>query len=220
MKYIFSILIFMLLLMGCAAHTQIEPVGKGKLSTNASMGGPIVKAFGTRVPVPYATAGVDYGLDNRLDIKADLHLLSLPYRIFGLELGPIWYPCLNNGKIPTIGVQPRLMTLISLKSDVEERMKVYPILSGSAAWKLHKGLVYIGTDVTVPFSSSDYDEDAASTIISPFMGYRWHIGKQTYLYTEIKWQGANIRSDQLAVEYLPIGNNGAITTLFAIQRSF
>lgn len=218
--YSISISLSFILLIGCAAHTNVQPMGKDNLSANFSVGGPIVKAFGTRIPVPYATAGVNYGLNNRFDLNGDLHLLSLPYKIFGLDFGPTWFPCLNSGKIPTIGIQPRLLTLISLKSNVDERLKTYPIISNSAAWKINKGIIYVGTDITIPLSSPDYDEDAANAIFSPFLGYRWSIGGHTYLFTEIKWHGANVRTDQLAVEYLPISGHGAISTLFSIQRSF
>lgn len=222
MKNFFSIPIslFLILLIGCAAHTNLEPIGKSNLSANFSIGGPIVKAFGTRIPIPYATAGANYGLNNKFNLNGNLHLFSLPYQIFGFDFGPTWYPYLNNGKIPTIGIQPRLLTLISLKSNVDEHLKIYPIISYSAAWNINKDLIYIGTDTTIPLSSSDYDEDTPNIIFSPFLGYRWSIGKHTYIFTEIKWHGANVRTDQLAVEYLHIRNYGAISTLFAIQRSF
>ena len=222
MKILFltSVSFSLILLIGCAAHTDLEPVGKGNLSANFSIGGPIVKAFGTRIPIPYATAGVDYGLDDKFDLNGDIHLFSLPYKIFGFDFGSTWFPYLNNGKFPTIGIQPRLLTLISLKSNVDERLKIYPIISSSAAWKIKKGLIYIGTDITIPLSSPDYDDEAVNTVISPFWGYRWSIGKHTFIFTEIKWHGANVRTDQLAVEYLPVKNYGAISTLFSIQRSF
>ena len=80
--YSISISLSVMLLIGCAAHTNVQPMGKDNLSANISIGGPIVKAFGTRIPVPYATAGVNYGLNNRFDLNGDLHLLLLPYKIF------------------------------------------------------------------------------------------------------------------------------------------
>ena len=222
MKNPFSIPIFLslILLFSCAAHTNLEPLGKSNMSANFSIGGPIVKAFGTRIPIPYATVGLNYGLNNKFNMNGNLHLFSLPYKIFGFDFGSTWFPFLNNGKIPTIGIQPRLLTLMSLKSNVDEQLKIYPLISTSAAWKIDTGLLYLGGNITIPLSSSDYDEDAVSTIFSPFLGYRWKIGKHTFIFTEIKWHGANVRTDQLSVEYLPIRNHGAISTLFSIQRSF
>ena len=222
MKKFYSILILLslVLLISCAAHTNLEPVGKGNISGNVNIGGPIIKIFGIKMPVPYATVGANYGLTNKFDLNGNLHLFSLGYKIFGFDFGSTWYPCINNGKIPTIGIQPRLLTLVSLKSDVSEQIKAYPIVSGSAAWELNKHLIYIGTDITVPFTSLDYDKNAPNPIFSPFWGCKWKIGKRTYLLTEIKWHAANAQTDQLAVEYVPLNNYGAISTLFSIERSF
>ena len=176
-RSLFSILVWLplIILIGCAAHNDLEPIGKGNLSANFSIGGPIVKAFGTNIPIPYATVGANYGLNNKFDLNGNLHLLSIPYKIFGFDFGSTWYPSINNGKIPTIGIQPRLLTLISMKSNVNERLKIYPIISNSAAWHINKGLIYIGTDLTILLSSLDYDEDAPNVILSPFWGYRWRI---------------------------------------------
>ena len=209
-----------LLLFQCAAHTNLEPVGKENLAVDISMGGPIVKAFGTRIPVPYFTTGVNYGLKDNLDLTGTLHLLSLPYKIFGMEPGVTWYPIQQKGKIPTIGIQPHALILMSLKSGVDERIKCYPVLSGSAAWHMKKGLIYTGADLTVRLSDLDYNKDESPMIFSPFLGYKWKLGSRTWLCTELKWNGANLQTDQLAVEYLDIGSHGAITTLFSIQRSF
>jgi hypothetical protein len=94
------------------------------------------------------------------------------------------------------------------------------VISGSAAWPVKAGMIYLGFDLTVPLSSQDYDEEAATVLFSPFWGYRWPLGTKTRLLTEIKWQGANVNSDQLTVDYLSVGSHGAITTLFSLERSF
>ncbi len=214
------VILTVLLLTGCAAHVSLEPTGKGNYAANLSVGGPVVEAFDTRIPVPYAAAGLQYGLSDRVDLTGSLHLLPLFYKLSGFDVGAAWFPVLNEGLVPTVGIQPRLLSFVSLKADVPERWKVYPVVSGSAAWKAGGGLLYAGADIAVPLSRSDYDDDAAAVLFSPFLGYRWEIGERLSLFTELKWQGANVRSDQLAVEYLPIGGNGAVSTLFSIQRSF
>jgi len=217
---IISILILLTILISCAAHTNLQPVGKNNIDANLSIGGPVIKAFGARIPVPYATAGVNYGIRDNVDLNGNLHLLSAAYKLFGCDLGATWFPVLNDHSIPTIGLQARLLTMASLKSGVDSRFRFYPSVSASSAWKLGGGIIYTGADITVPITSPDYDDDAASVIFSPFFGYRWNLGKNTRLLTEIKWNGANVQTHQLAVEYLPVSNYGAITTLFAIERSF
>ena len=78
-------LIFIALLAGCAAQTNITPIGQGELNGHASFGGPIIEAFGTRIPIPYFTAGATCGLSNQINLGGNLHLLPLAYELFGMD---------------------------------------------------------------------------------------------------------------------------------------
>ncbi len=214
------LLIVVPLLFACSAQTHLVPLGKGNLSVDGSLGGPVVSAFNTRIFIPYATTGLAYGAADRLDVNGRLHLLPLPYGIFGFDAGASWYPELPGAAVPTIGLHPQLLVLVSMKPNVKERFKIYPVISGSAAWPVKNGLFYLGSDLCISLQQPDYDQDAEAAIVSPFWGYRWKIGARWHLYTELKWHGANIRSDRLAVDYQSLGHYGAVTTLFSIQRSF
>jgi hypothetical protein len=196
---------------GCAARTNIEPVGTGRVRANAGVGGPIVAAFGTHIPIPYFSAGASYGAASDLDIDGQLHLLSIAYSVAGLDAGATWYPLANDGATPTLGVSGRLMMLASFKGGVSDRFRAYPIVGSTAAWRLGSGMLYTGLDMAIPLSSADYDTAAAAVIVSPLVGYRWRLGESLRLYTELKWQGVNVRTDQLAPEYVHPFGNGAIT---------
>ena len=88
--------------------------------------------------------------------------------------------------IPTWGIQPRFLVLSSFKSDVDSRLRIYPFISNSAAWKLGGGLIYTGLDFVFPLTEPDYDEEAEKVIFSPFVGFRWNLGKKLRLLTELK----------------------------------
>ena len=112
------------------------------------------------------------------------------------------------------------LMLASFKSDVENRSRIYPLISSSTAWQLGGGLIYAGLDFIVPLTEPDYDEEAVSVIFSPFTGYRWELGKNLRLLTELKWHGANVQSDQLAVEYITIGGYGAFSIMLSLEKRF
>ncbi|NQT25692.1 hypothetical protein HQ585_10075 [candidate division KSB1 bacterium] len=215
-----SLLITIPLFFYCAAYTSLQPVGKDRITGNFSIGGPIISAFGTRIPVPYGTAGLNYGLSDQTNLNSNLHMLSLAYQVAGLDVGVTWFPVQNEGWIPTIGLAPRCLMLMSLKSDVTSRFRAYPLVTTSALWKKGNGHIYTGLDIIIPFSEADYDDEAVSIIFSPFAGYRLPLSDRLNLLTEIKWMGANVESDQLAVEYVPVNGYGAVTTLFSIERRF
>lgn len=214
------LLIVAVALLNCSAHTNLEPSGKSQMNGNVSLGGPVVAAFGTHIPVPYTTVGINYGVSEQMDVNMNFHLFSLMYKIAGLDFGGTYFFSGQDDEIPTIGLQVRLLTFGSLKSTVEEQFRVYPVLSGSAAWKTGHGIFYSGFDVTLSLARSEYDSEAADAIISPFTGYRWNLGKRYHLFTEIKWHGANIPSENLSVEYTPIIGLGALTPLISLERSF
>ncbi|HEX2869320.1 MAG TPA: hypothetical protein VHO03_19915 [Ignavibacteriales bacterium] len=214
------ILSLLLLFAGCAAHTNIEPLGRGNMNANLSLGGPVVAAFNTHIPIPYATLGAAYGLKDDINIDASFHLTSLPYRILGMDLGAAYFPVVNNGFIPTVGIHPGVLAFFSMKPDVESRMRLYPSGSASAAWHLGSDMVYSGFDYTLPLTTPDYDTDAPRFVLSPFLGYRTDLGKDFRLTTELKWQGANVRTNQLAADYTKLGGHGAVAILFVIERSF
>ena len=126
MKKLFLICFLVIpLLFSCAAHTNIEPTGRGNYQGSLNFGGPIVSAFNTKVPIPYFSAGLDYGLNEELDINGNFHILPLFYEFAGAEVGASYYPIINDGYIPTLGLGGRLLCFSSFKSDVEERFQLF-----------------------------------------------------------------------------------------------
>jgi len=214
------LLLLFVFMIGCAAHTNITPVGEGNVDVSVNLGGPFIPVAETKIPTPYLSAGANYGLKENINIDGNLHITSLFYQVFGFELGATWFPILNKDWVPTWGIQPRLLTVASFKSDVENRIRVYPFISTSAAWKLGGGFIYSGFDFVVPVTEPDYDEEAEKVIFSPFAGYRWNLGDNLRLFTELKWHGANVQGDQLAVEYITIGGYGAFSLMLSLEKRF
>lgn len=207
-------------LCGCAAHTNLIPLEKGQIAPNLSIGGPIVEAFGTHIPVPYLMAGADYGLSDEVSANASVHLLPLAYNIAGVDFSTTWFPLKNNGWQPSVGIGPRFSAFISTKKDMENRFFVYPGAFGSAAWEIGPGLFYTGIDINYLLVRPHYDDEAEILIFSPFTGYSWNIGNRYSLLTELKLQGANIQTNQIATSYTALGNYGAVTPLITLQRKF
>ncbi len=209
-----------LLLCGCAAHSALEPLPVGKLSPHLSLGGPVVAAFGTRLPIPYLSTGADYGLAPSLTLSGNAHLLPLAYGIAGFDGAVTWFPWEGRGPRPTVGLEARLMAFASLKDQVDDRFIVYPVFSTSAAWRLGSGLLYAGFHLAGPLPRPEYDPSPERSLWAPFLGYRWSLGESYALLTELKWLGVNVRSDQLAVTYLHPAGRGALTPMIGVTRRF
>lgn len=213
-------LLFFGVFWGCAAHTNLEPLPVGRLSPHASVGGPVVAAFGTRVPLPYLTAGADYGFAPRLVLSGNVHLLPLAYGVAGADGAVAWFTRKGTGAFPTVGVEARAAAFVSLRGRVGRRMIGYPVFSVSSAWDLPSGLLYTGAHLAGPLPEPEYDPAAARFLVSPFVGYRWALGRRYALLTELKWHGVNLRTDQLAVSYLHPFGRGALAPMVALSRRF
>lgn len=209
-----------LLLTGCAAHTNLTPLGPGTTSPHLSFGGPIVEAFGTRIPIPYLAAGVDYGATSTLNVGFNAHLLPLAYGIAGADVSAAWFPVAAGERGLNLGLEARLLAFASLKSGVAQRLFSYPVVSASVAGPVGSGLGYFGANLAFPAERSAFDPDASRQMLSPFTGYRWRLGARYALLTEVKWHAANVRADQLAVNYVHAGGLGALTTLVALVKRF
>ena len=159
-------------------------------------------------------------MSHRLNLAADLHLTPLFYQFTGGEFGAVWFPRLPLSMRRTVGVGGRMLVLGSFKAGVVERFRVYPILSISGARTGMPNTPYGGVDWTLLPHQPDYDQEPGRVIASPFFGVRWNVGRGYRLSTELKWHGANIRSDQTAVEYVQIGRSGAVATLLSLERAW
>ncbi len=212
--------LFLFLIIGCSANTNLVPVGKDNVDASISLGGPFIPLANTKIPTPYLSVGANYGLDSNINLNANLHLTSMFYKVIGFDFGSTWFACLNNGLIPTWGIHPQLLMLASIKSDVDSQFRFYPLISSTAAWHLGQDLIYTGFDFIVPLTNPDYDKESVKVIFSPFVGYRWNLGKNLGLYTELKWAGANVKSNQLAVEYIKLDDYGALSFMFSFEKRF
>lgn len=209
-----------ILIIGCATHTNIEPVGKGKSRVEINLGGPIVSAFKAYIPIPYLSAGLNHGLTENLDINGGIHIMPLFYKVAGLELGGTWFPVINQGYIPTIGIDLKALFFSSLKSGINDRFRLYPVLSPSFAWKMPGGMIYCGSHITVPFSKVSFDAENPGYILSPFLGFRWNVSDNYKFFTEVKWHGVNFETYQLATEYVHPANYGALGVFLTLERNF
>lgn len=219
MLRIYTILSLTILLTGCTAHSFVEPIGKDRKVVRLAVGGPIVAAFDTHVPVPYAVVGMGAGINPRTNLFADVHILPLFYKIAGAEAGFQYFPLLQAGWKPTIGLGGRLMFMDSFRSNVDERFRFWPIFTLTSAWAKNNLRYYIGNDLTLPLSRLKYDNNNPSYILSPFIGSKLKIGKDWTVGLELKWQAANLASNQSAVEYTGFGGKGALATLITFEQA-
>jgi len=183
------------------------------------VGGPIVEVFDVDIPLPYLTAGLQKGLNDQTNVFANYHVLAQLYRITGMDMGVSWFPLAGQGLRPTVGVSFSAFLFFSTRLGVDERFFGYPVVSSSFSWVLDQSVIAVGSDSALLLEQQDFDPAAKQQVHALFANISVPVGGYR-LTSEVKWQGINVRSDQLAVSYVPLGNKGALGLSFALSKAF
>lgn len=194
----------LLLLIGCGAQMRNMPVGAGRTQASASVGGPLVNAFGAVIPVPYAMAGATYGITDRVEAHADLHVLAAAYKFLGLTPGVTYFPELHLSKwVPSVTGD------VLLFSDFTA-VRAYPEILATISRPVGTRWVpYAGLHNTFQFSHSPLYISSICAGTSYRMG-RWK------LYGEMQWLALNRSNHFTPVDYHGINEHGALSPQFGV----
>lgn len=184
------VLIAALALSGCAASRAVAPIGKGNHGVTVDLGGPFVEYGSTPIPVPFASVGYRYGIDEHTDVHTALHLTGIPmFGMGGVDVG------VGRELLTAKGARPRIMldlTSYFFFGDAhggapKGGLQWFPDLSLAATWDLphaegrrpHR--IYLGFD--------DFFQVAPSFhwIFTPFVGTELRAHDKLGIQLEVQW---------------------------------
>lgn len=193
--------LFFLLVMltGCGAHLRTLPVGAGQAQVSTSVGGPLVDAFGTTIPVPYLMTGATYGLTDRVNVHADVHVLSAAYKFLGFTPGITVFPDIGSGRwIPALSAD-------------------FLVFSDFEAWRLYPeftlGIARHGRSHWTPYGglhNTLQTTHAPRWMLSVFAGSAYVFGRMR-ASLELQWLAANHDNHWTPVGYHGIARRGALS---------
>jgi hypothetical protein len=197
MKRALVLLLMIPFLAGCGVQMRTLPVGEHNLQMNASVGGPMIKAFGGTVPIPYAMAGATYGISNYFEVYGDLHVLAAMYKVAGFTPGITYFPLPRGSWVPSLGVDALMF------SDFAEQ-RIYPEFTIAMAHRtISLWTPYYGLHGTLQTHREPH------FIPSLFGGTAYHRGRASF-YAELDWLAFD-RSNQFSpVNYSAAGKFGAL----------
>ncbi len=169
------------------------------MQLNTSLGGPLATAFGTVIPLPYSVAGGTYGLTDRLDAHADLHLTAAAFKYFGMTPGLTWFPELHMGKWV-----PSLTGDVLVFSDWRQT-RLFPGLAATVARPLGARWVPYG-GMRQTFQTTR----GPANVPALYAGTTFRVGR-TRLLAEFGWLASNRDNRRNPVNYKGIAHRGAIS---------
>lgn len=194
-----------LLLAGCGAQMRQLPLGAKNAQLNASLGGPLATAFGAVIPLPYSVIGGTYGVTDRLEVHADLHVTAAAFKFFGATPGVTWFPSLPVGRwVPSLTADALVF------SDLKQT-RVFPGLAATVARPLGRRWVpYAGMRHTFQTTRGPVN------IPSLYAGTALRLGRAQFV-GELGWLATNRDNRLNPVDYKGIAHRGALSTQLGVS---
>ena len=219
MKY-FCLLFCVAYFCSCAPSRFVKPLGKGEKAINASLGGPLITFAGAPIPIPFTSISGGYGVSKSLTAYGSLHPTSLIFGVLQTELGVVKNIYYNDSLKFGFSAAP----VVNLSIDRwEYNFKFWPELDLNAYWTFNKNknFIYIGASNWFELSKTKgYGEKQVSHwIINPQLGHTFIRPKWNF-NIEVKLLAPGIMRYPNVVDYIGVGNKGAIGTYLSITRRF
>jgi hypothetical protein len=208
-----------IMFLSCSSIRHVVPLKQGESRISVSIGGPVTKIGESFIPLPFVTAGYNYGLKYNLDIESGINITSLFFGITNIDAGINWHP-----------VVPLLMRpgmYVSLKGVITTNFekngtRLFPVNDLGIYWLLFKHqYIYSGIESWVELHDVRYDGNIQKNhlLINPYIGYileykTWQYQLEGRVYTP------NIPNKGRAVKNKGMGDYGIFGFFLGVSKSF
>jgi hypothetical protein len=204
-----SLILTLLLIIGCGTVTTIRPIRKGESAFAFSLGGPVTNVSGMNIPIPYTVIRYRYGLRDNLNLYAGSHLLLFALGDIGLDAGISYYFLKQAKWIPAVGIGAGIYGFSKPGKDI----RAFPEFEFTGSYIFgNRFLTYFGTQSMFQFNAKP------NLVLSPFIGEEVRISKKFSVTLETKWYAPSEVTKPRAIDYkIPISNHGALGFVFGLN---
>lgn len=184
---------------GCGVATHVRPTPPRTVTVEASAGGPVAMLGGVPIPLPLATVGGSYGVDEGLDVQAHVHVTTaLALRVPGFDVGATWMPIVQKRARPAVAFTGRLYAF----SDFRTGTWPFGEVSAAASWLVgERYLSYVTVGGLVDFVDGYVHW-------SPGVGEQITFGRFS-LGLEARWYDPGYSTAGASVPWVNVGGLGA-----------
>jgi len=221
MNRLFLLLGLVSMLAGaCTPSRYVRPLEKGQWAAQGHFGGPLFDNLGYTIPVPLTSAGVGYGLDEKITVFADLQLTQLAFGVVQVNAGGNYYFSRPESYLP--GITGTLI-LNAAVSTWDGKAKLWPQLDVHARWSYgqKENQIYLGLSNFFEPASQRTQGEAQPThwLPSIFAGHVFS-GKSWDLSLEGKWIAPNQSNEWSVVDYVSAAQRGSFGIYLGIAKRF
>jgi hypothetical protein len=209
-----------MILFACNATRLVKPLPKDELQVGAGFGGALIQLGDATIPIPLTNVYAAYGVKENTSAFASIHTTALLFGVFQTDLGFTQQLLKQKGYLPALSVSP----IANLMLDKwEGQFSLYPQLDINAYWNYgkKKHLVYTSLNNWFELRNQRAHGETQKTHWLPSigLGHQWS-GKKYNLQLETKYLAPNQSNQNLVVDYVSFGNNGAIGVYIGLTRQF
>ena len=206
------------LLAACSTTHGVRPIGRGAVTVDASLGGPVTEVFGAPVPLPLTTLGTTVGATDTTDVHAAWHPTGILFGVFAADVGAA------QQFVAPAGARPRLMGDLTLTFGAGDRdaagpeggfrFFAQPSLTASWDWgRRRQHTVYAGGTAFL----QPADEFAA--LAGFYLGNQFGTGRSR-LTLELKWLQPWADNEPIVPEFYAPGDLGALAVQLGYSYRF
>ncbi len=197
------------LLAACGTAQSVRPLGAGRQAVDASVGGPVVRAF--PVPAPISLVGYRYGIDDRSDVFGRFHLVPAAFGRLAFEAGASRLLLEERGPVPAVSASAQALCYAGPGAFA------IPAFSVNASWSTGRWVFYGGSQQAVSWGRR-LEGSGAAFHWSPYVGATLDQGRWTF-GAELRWLELQLADDAL-VWWQGFLGRGAIAPMLSVQRRF
>jgi len=194
--------------VGCGHATKVRPTPAGQVEASFEFGGPIGQVEGYNLPLPLSTAGASYGLSDRVDAFANVHLTPAVFGVLGVDAGGDWMPLPEQGPWPAVNLTGRAYLFTDFRA-------ARPYLEVDATVSKLLGehfLTYVSAQSMLQFGGG-------TPLFGLALGEELELGRWG-LQLEARWYQPGYDTVNLPTYWWSIGGTGSFGMMLGVRHRF
>lgn len=215
------LMLYLLVLSACNSTRIVKPLAKKQVAVGLDFGGPIMDFAGTKIPVPFSSIAVGYGIDSNLTAFGGVNITSAIFGTIQWDLGilgEVIRP--QKGYIPGLSIGASTQMMVDV---FEANFRLYPVVDVNLYWNyLPKYQHYFYVNWGSWFDFWDRTQGRANSKVyypSFSLGHTFENKKMRYTI-EGKYITPGIENGGTPVKFNGVGGQGAWGVYLSVTRKF
>lgn len=208
------------LFASCSATRIVKPLKAKEKAIGFDFGGPIIQ-FGAPIPMPLTSVSAAYGIDSMTTVFGGLHTTAMLFGNLQMDVGLLRDLLPAKGRRPGISVAPIANIMLPFSSG---EFRLYPELDINVHWQYslkRRNFFYFSFASWFDLWAKKAHGVTNTTHYVPSfaLGHTFENKKMRY-GLEFRLIAPFTNNDNVVVDYIGLGKQGAFGFYFSINRKF